>query len=408
VRSNYPVVTSDEDSAAIVERFWLTSEGIYIYVEPYVPLFINANATGDNQLCFVAKFEEPFKAVPELRLHYQVCSLSTANQAHMHALTSVLNGRPSDLPDERMVRHPIWSTWARYKRDINDSVVLSFAQEILDHGFNNSQLEIDDDWETCYGELTFDSNKFPNPAAMSRRLKELGFRVTLWIHPFINERCPSFNAFKEAGYLVSDGNGNTRTSWWNGAYAGIIDFSNPETLNWFLERLREIKTISEVDSFKFDAGEAGWMPKPRELTGDLDLQPNSYTVSYIRALQEFGPLTEIRTGFQTQDLPLFVRMIDKDSHWGLNNGLRSIVTTLLVMSNAGYPYILPDMIGGNSYGIDILTDELFVRWLQASTFMPSLQFSYVPWSFNNPQVIYNNINFLFFYNILCIYIVIRT
>ena len=43
-----------------------------------------------------------------------------------------------------MMKSPIWSTWARYKVNINESVILTYADEILSHGFSNSQLEIDD------------------------------------------------------------------------------------------------------------------------------------------------------------------------------------------------------------------------------------------------------------------------
>ena len=43
-----------------------------------------------------------------------------------------------------MVRDPIWSTWARYKAFINESVVLQFAKEIRDNNFKDSQLEIDE------------------------------------------------------------------------------------------------------------------------------------------------------------------------------------------------------------------------------------------------------------------------
>ena len=35
------------------------------------------------------------------------------------------------------------------------------------------------------------------------------------------------------------------------------------------------------------------------------------------------------------------------STWGYGNGLKTMVTTLLQMSFAGYPFVLPDMIGGN-------------------------------------------------------------
>ncbi len=48
------------------------------------------------------------------------------------------------------------------------------------------------------------------------------------------------------------------------------------------------------------------------------------------------------------------------------------------------------MIGGNGYQMDDdplhtsnpPTKELFVRWLQANTFMPAMQFSFVPWTYD--------------------------
>jgi myogenesis-regulating glycosidase len=52
------------------------------------------------------------------------------------------------------------------------------------------------------------------------------------------------------------------------------------------------------------------------------------------------------------------------------------------MNMVGYPFVLPDMIGGNNYNDDTITKELFIRWVQATTFMPSMQFSFTPWDFD--------------------------
>lgn len=267
VKKDYSYVTKEEDNMGVAERLWITSEGLYLYVAPEVPLFIDSNSTGDNQLCFVAKFADPYITELEIKLRYSVCALPSPQEAHYHALTTTLTGKhPRSVPDERMIRDPVWSTWARYKRDVNDSIVMTFAQEILDNGFANSQIEIDDLWETCYGELTFDLTRFPDPADLSRRLKALGFRVTLWVHPFVNSDCPSFAEWRQAGYFVEDADGNVRTSWWNGNSAAIVDFTNVEARDWYVERLRALKAISEVDAFKYDAGETSWLPKPRVLT----------------------------------------------------------------------------------------------------------------------------------------------
>jgi len=38
-----------------------------------------------------------------------------------------------------------------------------------------------------------------------------------------------------------------------------------------------------------------------------------------------------------KDQPIFTRMLDKDSRWGYNNGLRSLIPTLLHFGILGYP-----------------------------------------------------------------------
>lgn len=51
-----------------------------------------------------------------------------------------------------MIRNPIWTTWAKYKKEINDEVVLAFAKDIADHGFTG-QIEIDEMWEVKNTEI---------------------------------------------------------------------------------------------------------------------------------------------------------------------------------------------------------------------------------------------------------------
>lgn len=81
--------------------------------------------------------------------------------------------RPSATVDRRMLTHPVWSTWARFKTQVDQNRTLAFAAEIRRHGFNDSQLEIDDRWETCYGELRFLESKFPDANAMIDQLHDM-------------------------------------------------------------------------------------------------------------------------------------------------------------------------------------------------------------------------------------------
>ncbi|XP_053697015.1 myogenesis-regulating glycosidase-like isoform X1 [Sabethes cyaneus] len=377
---DYAYVPKELNSAAITERYWMNSVGIFFYVEKEVPLFIDQD---ESSLRFTAKKELPYYTYEDTyEFNYRIGVAKDAKEAHMKAIDKALN-KPVGIPDERMVRYPIWSTWVRYGRPINQQTVLDFASEINAYDFKNAQLDIDDYWENCYGSLIFNPITFPNVTELTEQLKEMGFRVTLWIHPFINKNCqPWYTEALSKGFLVKSHNETIgyNTKWWNSGEneASYINFNNPLAVDWFRQRLMELRDLG-IDSFKFDAGETSWAPEDPDIAGAVSLSPASMTTNFVRMCAEFGSMIEVRTGWTTQDLPVFVRMLDLDTHWGLNNGLQSLIPTLLQMNLNGYPFVLPDMIGGNVYGDDILTKELFIRWMQANTFMPSMQFSKTPW-----------------------------
>uniref|UniRef100_A0A7G3AJ38 Putative maltase glucoamylase n=1 Tax=Lutzomyia longipalpis TaxID=7200 RepID=A0A7G3AJ38_LUTLO len=282
VLSNYSYVTKEADSAAIAERYWVNSEGAFIYLSDRAPLFIDQNSMMENHLCFVASLALPYNPrALTYDFEYSIGVASDPRKAHMEAVHRFL-GKPSGVPDRLMAARPIWSTWARYKRDVDEYVVMEFAKEIIDNRFTNSQFELDDDWEICYGALTFSTVKFPNIRKTVQDLKSMGFRVTLWIHPFINKGCnPWYSEALANGYFVLDHNGKEDTQWWNSEQgeAAYIDFTNPEAANWYTSRLHKLLEDTGIDSFKFDAGESSWQPDVSSLANNIkDLVNRVYCI----------------------------------------------------------------------------------------------------------------------------------
>jgi len=94
-------------------------------------------------------------------MQFRLCSFDNPRQAHENAIKDFL-GIPTSIPDPYVVKYPIWSTWARYKDNVNTSIIKSYAQEILKYGFPKGTLEIDDNWETCYGNTEFNISRFEN------------------------------------------------------------------------------------------------------------------------------------------------------------------------------------------------------------------------------------------------------
>ena len=77
-------------------------------------------------------------------------------------------------------------------------------------------------------------------------------------------------------------------------------------------------------------------------------------------------------GVRSQDKPIMFRMLDRQSTWGDQRAIRTVIPCTLTLGLIGYLFVLPDMVGGNGVDgevgyLDSATypdPELYVRWLQ--------------------------------------------
>jgi len=300
-----------------------------------------------------------------------------------NAITAYVNqvkhfGFPTELPPEGLFTKPKWTTWARYKTTINQEVVLKFADEIIANDYPYHVMEIDDRWQVYYGDLEFDPHRFPSPKAMIDELHAKGFKVTTWVIPFLDERSKAFSDGAKNGWLVRRLDSSPYfVPWWQGR-GGLLDITHPSALEWFFGRLNQLQAQTGVDGFKFDAGEACFLPD--DAVTYQKIHPNEYTKIYVDAVAKHHRLTEVRSGWRNQAAPIFFRQWDKSTSWGLDNGLHSVLTGALAMSLAGYPFILPDMVGGNEYD-EKANADIMIRWTQLNALLPSMQFSLAPWDY---------------------------
>ena len=231
----------------VQERYWLSSNGIALFVNKKVPLFVGMNQNGDNLLRFVSQYKKPYVNVNNRAtfLEYTIIQSNDVKETHEHVV-GVLFPKPVNIPDERMFTHPIWSTWAVYKKNINQESVLKFANKINSHGFNNSQIEIDDDWTPSYGHWDFDHAKFTDPKMMVSKLQTLGFRVTVWVHPFVTPFLSKpFWYLAWQGAFISLGWKPAVGYWWNGLGCSL-DMTKASTRNWLLGELENLKVSYKV------------------------------------------------------------------------------------------------------------------------------------------------------------------
>lgn len=103
---------------SLVEPYWISSSGVGIYVSGDVTLHSSFNGDGDGRLCLKSDPRGYVNAENDGNyrewLNYTVCRGENLVQLHRHMLRTYF-ARPRRVPDERTIRSPIWSTWARYK-----------------------------------------------------------------------------------------------------------------------------------------------------------------------------------------------------------------------------------------------------------------------------------------------------
>ncbi|KAL4221083.1 hypothetical protein ACF0H5_019345 [Mactra antiquata] len=394
-----PYVTHDAFVSApgnVMDRYFVSSKGVGILIDNDVPLYFSLNNPTKGKMCLTSKYEHsPYFNTDGLlpSLKYKICRSSDVLAIHKE-MSEAFIPRPTGIPNDTLFKYPIWSTWAQYHKDINQTTVIEFTNDIMNNKFTCSQIEIDDNWTPYYGDLVFDSTKFPDVNEMVYHItNSTGCTVSVWVHPFFNSDSLSFQIAENKSFLIRNVSSEAHaalTKWWDGTSAGLLDVSNPEAVEWYLETLETLKNSTGIDSFKFDAGESSWLPALYNAS-NLPHNPNdNYPKHYVEMAAQTDPYhrQEVRGGYKTQHLPLFVRQIDKLSTWDHRNGLESIIPGVFTFGLLGYPFVLPDMIGGNAYDGRFPSAELFVRWIQLNTFLPAMQYSIVPWDprFNDSDI----------------------
>ena len=293
------------------------------------------------------------------------------------------------IPDKLLFTHPQYNTWIELMYDQNEDDILAYAEAIIENGYPPGVLMIDDNWQEDYGTWKFSPRRFNDPKGLIDRLHKMGFKVMMWMCPFVSADSADFRQLAQDGLLILDPQkqqkilwANTKNKaaiirWWNGASA-CLDLSNPGAQEWFKDQLDYLVEEYGVDGFKFDAGDARFYIN-NVVSWKRNITPNDHTQFFA----EFGlnyPLNEYRASWKMAGLPLAQRLRDKGHEW---EDLAKLIPDQMSQSVMGYAYTCPDMIGGGEYRSFLsnssLDEELIVRSAQVHALMPMMQFSVAPW-----------------------------
>ncbi len=280
------------------------------------------------------------------------------------------------LPPVEFFEKPQWNTWLELQYNQNQKDILEYARGIIRNGLPAGIIMIDDTWQEDYGKWVFHPGRFPDPKAMCDELHRMGFKVMLWVTPFVSMDQYEICVKVGDGFLKKEGVGTYPVYWWNG-YSASIDFSNGQGYRWFDEELSRLVNEFGVDGFKFDAGDFNLFPSDAISAGNMTAW------EYCAAFAGFGekyPYNEFRAAWKSGGKPLVQRLHDKGHSW---QALNALIPEMMAANLNGYWFCAPDMIGGGSFASFlpgcVIDSDLVVRSAQVHALMPMMQFSVAPW-----------------------------
>jgi alpha-D-xyloside xylohydrolase len=301
-----------------------------------------------------------------------------------------LTGRPAVVP---AWSYGLWLSTS-FTTDYDEATVRSFVDGMHERGIPLSVFHFDCFWmrELSWTDLEWDARVFPDPEGMLKRLhEERDLQVSVWINPYIAQRSRLFSEAAERGFLVrrADGSAWQWDMWVAGM--GLVDFTNPDAVRWFQDRLRRL-LAQGVDTLKTDFGERIPTDVVWHDGTDPRVMHNLYTQLYNRAV--YDVLREVKG---EGGAVVFARSATAGGqqfpvHWGGDNTstFASMAETLrggLSLAASGFGYWSHD-IGGFEGTPD---PAVFKRWaafglLSSHSRLHGSDSYRVPWAFDDEAV----------------------
>lgn len=265
-------------------------------------------------------------------------------------------------------------------------VIEAWSDEATFYIFNDAQYKARPGQERfSYRDFTFPPHgRWPDPKAMVEAIHRQGMRVLLWqipVQKYLDEPHRQKDLDEtymiEKGYCVREKEGSPyRISglWFKRGL--VVDFTNPQTAEWWLSKREYLPKEVGIDGFKTDGGEHLWKKDLQFFDGrTIEEMRNAYPYEYQKAYHSF---VQEKTG---GDGVLFSRsgyagVQAFPCHWAGDEdstfeAFRASIRAGLSAGVSGMPFWGWDLAG---FSGEIPTVELFLRSTAMATFCPIMQY----------------------------------
>lgn len=372
---------STNNEAHVPIPFVTGTRGFGLFVEnPYPAAFDVAKAEPDRVL---ATFGTGLASSEGLVFHLFAAAHPLDVTRHYYAVT----GQPR-LPARWGLGPLVW-------RDENDdqAQVEADLAAIRSLDLATSAIWIDRPYATGVNTFDFDAKKFPDAKGMVAKARALGFRVSLWHTPYLDEKDPSTQSLRDEakakGYYPEQ-SGILLNKW-----GKPIDLTNPAAFAWWQSWIQKYVDMG-IEGFKLDYGEDvvpgifGARNVWRFADGSDERTmharfPLFYHSAYAELLEDEGQFLLCRAGtYGDQKNVSVIWPGDLDASFakhgeqitvdgkkaGAVGGLPAALIAGLSLGPSGFPFFGSDTGGYRHSPPD---KELFTRWFQITALSPVMQ-----------------------------------
>ena len=360
--------------------FYLTNRGYGVFIEQPERVELEVASEKVSAVQF---------SVPGECLTYHIVGGDTLKDVLTNY--TAITGRPPELPSWSF---GLWLSTS-FATNYDEKTVMSFIDGMKERNIPLSVFHFDCFWMKGlhWTDFEWDSETFPDPEGLLKRLHEKGLKVCVWINPYISQMSRLFPEGKEKHYFLETADGSAVWQWdrWQPAMA-IVDFTNPEAVLWYQSHLKRLLAMG-VDCFKTDFGERIPTEHVRWHNGaDPGAMHNYYAYLYNKVV--FDVLKEEKG---EGEAILFARSATAGSqkfpvHWGgdCKGNFDSMAETLrggLSLGLSGFGYWSHD-IGGFE---NTSPASVYKRWcafglLSSHSRLHGSQSYRVPWAYDQEAV----------------------